>query len=345
VKAINGDTATHMRPGKDRIEVDFWAREDDGDWRFIGREYIQAVNLPNSATHTEHVVYTVPVGVSQVSFKVKIDAEDEAYEANEGDNWSQVITFTVDNNPTVNFTVTAIQIASTPIPVPTGGAMGAKMAIRNIGTTAPTVGIRSSYSHRPLGSTGPWTQIADDGSDPQDLVPNQDNWEEILSLVTAPTISGWYELRACADYQNVVAESNEGDNCLTTTFEVVPPRPDFVVTAVGPAGGSASIKAGTRFYPAMYIKNVGNAPSPAAIRSSYWFMGPGTGGAWVYITDDGTEASRLCVGCEEREQYDGGMKISVRGVYYFKGCADYQNAVTESNEANNCTISNPITVY
>lgn len=97
VKAKNGDTHDHMRPGKNSIEVDIYVREDLGDWRFLQREYIQATNLPSGATHTEHIDYTVPAGITEVSFRAKIDAEDEAYESNEGDNWSEIQTFPVDN--------------------------------------------------------------------------------------------------------------------------------------------------------------------------------------------------------------------------------------------------------
>lgn len=96
VKALNGNTSSHMRPGKDRIEVDIYVRQDAGDWTFLKREYVQAVNLPSGATHTESITYTVPQGVSEVSFKAKIDAEDEAYEANEGDNWTGIQTFPID---------------------------------------------------------------------------------------------------------------------------------------------------------------------------------------------------------------------------------------------------------
>ncbi len=96
VKALNGNTSSHMRPGKDRIEVDIYVRQDAGDWTFLKREYIQAANLPSGATHTESVAYTIPQGVSEVSFKAKIDAEDEAYEANEGDNWTGIQTFQMD---------------------------------------------------------------------------------------------------------------------------------------------------------------------------------------------------------------------------------------------------------
>ncbi len=344
IKAKDGDTHDHMRDGKDTIELDFYAREDLGEWYFLKREYIQATNLPNDATHTEHVDYVVPVGVTEVSFKVKVDAEDEASESNEGDNWSPIITLPVNNNPTYDLTVISVSLTTTQ-PVPVGGLMGARMGIRNLGNATPPMAGKACYEIQGPSTNNLWQTIADDTLDEGTLVPGFDWWEEIISLVRAPTVPGGYTLRATANCTGTIPETDMTNNSLAIPFDVVPPRPDFIVRAVGPAGGSASIKAGSRFYPAMYVKNVGTAASPSAIRSAYWFMGPGTGNAWVYITDDGTEASRLCVGCEEREQYDGGMKISVRGTYYFRGCADYEGVVTESNEANNCTVSSPITVY
>jgi subtilase family serine protease len=75
--------------------VDLYSRTDDNEWVFQKRAYIQTVNLPNGATHTESITYIVPQGVGSVSFKVKIDAEDEAYESNEGDNWSRIETFSI----------------------------------------------------------------------------------------------------------------------------------------------------------------------------------------------------------------------------------------------------------
>lgn len=96
VKAKDGDTHDHMRPGRNTIEVDLYSRVGVNDWVFAKRAYIQATNLPSGATHTESVTYTIPSGVSEVSFKAKIDAEDEAYEANEGDNWTEIQTFQVE---------------------------------------------------------------------------------------------------------------------------------------------------------------------------------------------------------------------------------------------------------
>lgn len=98
VKAENANTSTHMQPGKDTIEIDLYTwTTSSGEWSFLQRQYIKAVNLPSGGTHTETFRYVIPPGISEVSFKAKIDAEDEAYEANESDNWSEVKTFRVFN--------------------------------------------------------------------------------------------------------------------------------------------------------------------------------------------------------------------------------------------------------
>lgn len=255
--------------------------EDAGDWRFLQREYTQASNLPSGSTHTEHVSYTVPSGVNQVSFKAKIDAEDEAFEAHEGDNWSVILTFTINNTPAVDFTVPAIGI-NTPQPILTGSLMGAKMAIQNIGNSLPPVGIRSNYAHRGPGTNNLWVQIADDGSDPGDLIPGQYHWEEILTLVAGLTVPGTYDLRGCADSLSGVMETNEDNNCLMNSFTVHPrPAPRLVITRFEDESGCCTTNTGNRIRPNIWVRNDGPASPGAHVTVIYHISSPvATGGAW-----------------------------------------------------------------
>ncbi|MFA9261993.1 MAG: CARDB domain-containing protein [Undibacterium sp.] len=331
----------------------------DGAWRRIDSTTTQCSSLLPGDTHTEtkNTVIsqwiTTP-GIYNIVYCIDHPLDDhnnggEHHEKHESNNCSTEAVFEVtanqvENVPDVDFTVSSFTVLQAPVYAGDYIRLGA--SITNAGAVNATTDIRSSYTVSCNG--GPTSLLTDDGTMASTLTAGASAWEEIQTPVLMPNVVGICTLTFTADYLGAQAETDETNNSTSLTVTLAPrppPMPDFVVTAVGPAGGSASIKAGTRFYPAMYVKNIGTAASPAAIRSSYWFMGPGTGGVWTYITDDGTEASRLCVGCEEREQYDSGMKISVRGTYYFKGCADYQGAVTESNEANNCTVSSPITVY
>ena len=94
VDTDNGSVLTHMRPGKSTIKVDYYYRLDDGEWVLYARDTIQDYNLGNGSK-VEYENFTVPAGISEVSFKTKIDAEDDGIEANEGDNWSRIETFSV----------------------------------------------------------------------------------------------------------------------------------------------------------------------------------------------------------------------------------------------------------
>lgn len=89
-----GDVRNFVKPGKDKVETDYYVRFGGGNWVFIQRMYTKTSNLA-AGTHTETVVYTIPRGVSEISFRVKVDATNEVNESNESDNWSRIETFSV----------------------------------------------------------------------------------------------------------------------------------------------------------------------------------------------------------------------------------------------------------
>lgn len=96
LKSEGGDVRNYIQAGKDTIETDYYVRLDSGSWAFFRRQYTKVSSL-GAGTHTETSSYTIPSGVSEISFRVKVDAENEVSETNEGDNWSRIETFKVDN--------------------------------------------------------------------------------------------------------------------------------------------------------------------------------------------------------------------------------------------------------
>lgn len=96
LKSEGGDVRNYIQAGKDTIETDYYVRLDSGSWAFFRRQYTKVSSL-GAGTHTETSSYTIPSGVSEISFRVKVDAENEVSETNEGDNWSRIETFRVDN--------------------------------------------------------------------------------------------------------------------------------------------------------------------------------------------------------------------------------------------------------
>lgn len=342
-EAKGGDVRNFMRRGKDTIELDLYVRLDDGDWTKLPRQYIKANNL-RDGKKTEKVLYTIPEGVKQISFKVKLDAEDEVYESNEGDNWSRIETFTVvDDPPTVNFIVAAME---RPLSVFVGGDYRVRFAIYNTGNSFPSNGIRSVYQIRGPGTNNLWLTQTDDGSNREDLVPGRLHWEETKAPLRAPIIPGGYEQRVCADYQQVESETNEGDNCLTQSINVtVPPLPNLTITYVGIGDNNdTSIRKGNDKHPTMRIKNVGSGPLMTTIRSSYYWCTAPSASSCSHIDGDDTEAPELCVGCEAQERIDRNWSASKKGTFYLMACTDVHNGASESDETDNCRFSSPITV-
>ena len=149
---------------------------------------------------------------------------------------------------------------------------------------------------------------------------------------------GTYYIGGIADYNNQVSESNEANNTYNVTKITVtaPPQPDLseyvaVSSTTVAAGGSVTIDA--------YDMNLGNAVS-----------GPST--AQIYLSTDPTittsdtvlatlTTSQTLATVSQPGYYDH-QTVSVTlpgdlapGTYYIGGIANYNNQVSESNEANN----------
>jgi subtilase family serine protease len=149
---------------------------------------------------------------------------------------------------------------------------------------------------------------------------------------------GTYYIGGVADYNNQVSESNETNN----TYNVVkitvtaPPAPDLTEyvavnhTTVA-AGGSLTIDA--------YDMNIGNAVSGASTAQIYLSTSS------TIITSDtvlATITSPETLATVSQPGYYDHQQVAVAlpgnlapGTYYIGGIADYNNQVSESNEANN----------
>uniref|UniRef100_UPI004057537F CARDB domain-containing protein n=1 Tax=Candidatus Electronema sp. TaxID=2698783 RepID=UPI004057537F len=96
---------------------------------------------------------------------------------------------------------------------------------------------KQNYEIKGPGTGGAWQQVADDGSDADQLYPGAAQWEEITDEHGAhiPNVAGTYTARACADYHGSVPESDENNNCSEMTFEVQPvPAGSPTITVTNP---------------------------------------------------------------------------------------------------------------
>lgn len=174
-----------------------------------------------------------------------------------------------------------------------------------------------------------------------------------------PLAPGKYNLVGCPDRKEAkdnedgeVPEKHKSNNCSTElVFDVLldpnytVQKPDLIITYIGMGDyNDTSIRKGNTKYPTLRIKNQGPGPVGALTRQRYYLYGPATGNVWREIDGDDTEASLLCTGCETTEQILKGYAINKTGIHYLKACADPDNRQPETDEGNNCKVSDPITV-
>lgn len=222
-----------------------YKEDSHSDWVRVGVDNILRTNLELSddPKHEEeglNIPYYVSTGYIKPGNVYNIVAcadrnadqdngDGEVIEKHKSNNCSTEAVFQVTGTVGTDFIVHSLQLTNTPIPVPVGGKYAAKFAVKNIGNLKPSTGIRSVYEISGPGTNYQWQFVADDGSDANELSPNVDVWEEIQSLVTAPSVAGIYTLRVRADYQGAVAETNEDNNSTQIQFEIKA-QPRIVVT-------------------------------------------------------------------------------------------------------------------
>lgn len=255
-------------------------------------------------------------------------------EDNENNNCANAAgTITVLRAP--NLVVNGIQ--SPPPSAIIGQKFVAKNSVKNVGPV-PAAASRTKY----------YLVASNDGTR-QDLkgpstatVPalerNQSFNEQETVKIRPTTLAGQYRLQACADGGKEVIETKEDDNCRTSSGTIrVLERPDLVMTKIKvpdapltvPLGGSITVKT--------FVENQGPGPAPSSKLR-------------IFLVDPITKLSKDLKGHPEVPAIASGSQNTMLGTvtvfldtlpgtYNIRACADYDEAVPEMNEDNNCALS------
>lgn len=207
------------------------------------------------------------------------------------------------------------------------------------------------YKEDPHSGNGAWKRVGTDFIKADNLRSGYTHTEtEGIELRRDIPSPGIWNIVACIDHPRDDhnsggdhQEKHESNNCSTeAVFEVTanpienqdPRFVDFVTS--GLHFRQAPYYAGDPARFGATVLNRGNVGSPANIRSSYSVECPGTGR--IHLTSDDTQASTLSPGGSSFEETIAAVTLpNVAGTCTAYFCADYQGAVTESDEGNNCT--------
>lgn len=326
------------------VETDIYykiSREDsDGEWRFLRRVYTRPSTLTEDNPHRETAYFTVPPEAKnrRVYFRAKVDSTKEIHETNEDDNWSywQKEWYPVSGD--VDLVVAVAQLVGQKTSVNLGSTYRLEMAVENVGLDAPMIGFRSAYYLQKPGATA-FTRVADDGSNSDELVPpGRWQWEATPTEGYVADKIGTHNVTICADYQASVPELDESNNCSSFSFEVLPVGPDFVVADQYIKVGSTTYRAGSTIkkssyvHPYCVVKNIGNSGTHPGFRLAYYIN------ANKYRDSDGVDPNQVGVGVSHTEYVSSdSIRLGDTGTRTYRCCADYQGAVPELNETNNCS--------
>ncbi len=168
----------------------------------------------------------------------------------------------------------------------------------------------------------------------------------VTVTIPATTPLNTYSLLVCADDLSVVAESNEGNNCIVASSGTVTvTRPDLAEITVSMTPASPVGLPGTTFSVTDTTQNFGSVSGPSTTR--YYLSLDITKNAG----DTLLTGSRAVPGLTTFATNSGTVTVTIPSTtplntYFLLGCADDLNALVESNEGNNCNfaVSGTVTV-
>ncbi|KKT87745.1 MAG: hypothetical protein UW87_C0025G0019, partial [Candidatus Moranbacteria bacterium GW2011_GWC2_45_10] len=229
-------------------------------------------------------------------------------EEHESNNCSTEAVFEVVANqvnfPTYDFITHSFQFLQTPYYAGDQARFGGY--VKNQGNSTSPTGIRSNYKVQCPGTS--LIQLADDGTDAAELTPGASIWEETLSSVTMPNVSGSCTAYFCADYQGAVSETDETNNCTSFPFVLQPrPAPSLQITRFEDEVGCCTTNTGSKIRPDIWVRNNGPVAPSSNVTVLYQIKSPvATGGAWWNIGYGIIAPSELPPGGTDEDYMEGG---------------------------------------
>ena len=283
-------TVTIKNQGSGKSDYSYVAYYIDDN--YLASDYVNPIDVGASANET--FTWTAEAGSHNI--KAVADSENEVAESNE-----------TNNEKTVTFSTTAPDliietITGSPTSPPIGETVTFTVTIKNQGSGNASPSRVHFY--------------IDDSSRGYQNVQEIDAGATATKTFTWIAQAGSHAIKAVADSENEVAESNETNNEKTVTF----PTPDLIIETITGVPASPSIGDNITF--TVTIKNQGSGRAGYS-RVDFYIDGSSRGYQDVQEIDAGATATETFTW------------IAEAGSHTIKAVADSNNTVTESDETNN----------
>ena len=170
------------------------------------------------------------------------------------------------------------------------------------------------------------------------LAPGAASTQTVTVTIPPATPPGAYRVLACADDTTLVAESDEGNNCLASSGAVTVALPDLVQQTVSSSGGP--FRRGTAFTVSDTVLNDSSVGTPSSATTRYYLSTDGVRNTGDILLTGARTAPILAPSTSSSASIAVTIPpTTLPGTYLLLACADDTRLVAESTEANNCRAS------
>jgi subtilase family serine protease len=228
-------------------------------------------------------------------------------------------------------------IGNPPAAAPLGGPIKLTSQVKNLGNVQAGAS-RTKYFLVPT-----------DGSARKDLKGGTDvpalSKGQAFSILETLTVfedstPGTYRAQACADGGNAVKETNEDDNCMTSSGTIhVTGKPDLTIQTVSVKNAPLSVARGGSLTITIDPKNLGEGDA-AATTAKFLLVSTAVGGPAPKNLNGTQAVAALRSGAGTT--YTKIVTVfndTAAGEYVVQACADSLDIIDEASELNNCTNS------
>lgn len=321
------------------------ANDPNVDWNSLSseEEAIERAALAVGASYATEIIFTADMNEGTYYLRARVDEADAVAEENEDNNWGDVVTLNVLEEPALP-DLTIVGENGMAVNGEPGQAVSLMVNVHNIGD-ANAVGAGNA----PIAAA---LYLANYAGVNWSTLPNRNRvaTADLSNLAagavgllmfdfTAPPETGAYCLRARIDTANAVEELNEDNNWgpIVPLIVAVESRPDIVASFAD--ANDITRRPLENVDVTVHIANSGSGPanpSPAAYFETLLYLFSETG-----AIGDANSVGLLWTGMLEPHEVQSGVVTfpapAKRGTYYLQARVDIADHIRESNEYNNLT--------
>jgi len=330
---VKNQGATTAAQSTTRFYLSLDAAKDAGDTLLTGSRAVAALAAGAQSAGTTTV--TIPLAAPAGTYHVLACADDTQVvaEASDANNCRAAAATIVVGRPDLVETA----VSNPPTAARPGTSFAVTDTVRNQGTMASS-GSTIRYYLSADAQKSPDDRLLTGSRSVPTLAPGAASTQTVTVTIPPATPPGTYGLLACADDTKLVAESDEGNNCLASGSTITVALPDLVQQTVSSSGGP--FRRGTAFTVSDTVVNDSRVGTPSSATTKYYLSTDNVRNTGDILLTGARTVPILAPFASSSAAIAVTIpSATLPGTYVLLACADDTKVIAESNDTNNCRAS------